>query len=77
MILLDDSCKKTEPELPSEVTIDGALLIDDVANLDDAYLDEVISDWLSDNYGHVHLGFDYDVVGLDVYVTNIIWDTSS
>jgi len=65
-----------EPELPTEVTIDGELLVDDIDDIGEAYLDEVISDWLSDNYGFVHLGFDYDIVGTDVYVFNILWDTS-
>lgn len=68
--------KVVEPELPTEVTIDGELLVDDVDDIGEAYLDEVISDWLSDNYGFLHLGFDYDVVGTDVHVTNILWDTS-
>ena len=49
-------------------------------NVDDILVNDilmkVISDWLSDEYGAVHLGFDYDIVGTDVYVTNILWDTS-
>lgn len=65
-----------EPELPTEVVIDGELLVDDIDDIGEAYLDEVISDWLSDNYGFVHFGFDYDVVGTDVHVFNILWDTS-
>lgn len=65
-----------EPELPTELTIDGELLVDDVDDIGEAYLDEVISDWLSDEYGFIHLGFDYDIVGTDVHVFNILWDTS-
>ena len=68
--------KVVEPELPTEVTIDGELLVDDIDDIGEAYLDEVISDWLSDEYGVVHLGFDYDIVGTDVHVFNILWDTS-
>lgn len=65
-----------EPELPTELTISGDLLIDDFDNIGEAYLDEAISDWLSDECGFVHLGFDYDIVDGDVHVTNIKWDTS-
>ena len=62
--------KTVEPELPTELTIDGEL-VDDIDDIE-AYLDEVISDWLSDEYGF-DLGF-ADIVGTDVHVTNILWD---
>lgn len=64
-----------EPELPLEVVIDGSTLVDDVDELEGAYLDEEISDWLSDNYGFLHTGFDYEVQDGMVYVKNIKWDT--
>lgn len=63
-------------QLPEMVVIDGSLLVDDGVNLEDAYLDEVISDWLSDNYGFTHLGFNYEVKDGMVYVTGIQWDTN-
>ena len=65
-----------EPELPGEVVIDGELLVDNSEDLEDAYLDETVSDWLSDNYGFCHYGFDMEVKDGKVYVTNIKWDTS-
>lgn len=74
--------EEDELKLPREVAIDIHALVDDDIDLsgDDYNLDEVISDWLSDEYGYCHFGFEYEY-NFDkdpdfVYVTNIKWDTS-
>ena len=63
--------------LPREVTITlDALGLDSYE--DDEELEEAISDWLSDEYGYCHYGFDWehgdDVDTIEIY--NIDWDTS-
>ena len=76
----DESLKEDKNQddlgLPSEVVIDGELLVDNLDDLEDAWLDDEVSDWLSDNYGYCHYGFDIEVKDGKVYVTNINWDTS-
>lgn len=66
--------------LPKEVVINIHSLVDDNIDLsgDDYNLDEVIADWLSDNYGFCVNGcdynYDYNKDPEFVYVTNIDWD---
>jgi len=62
-------------DLPTSVIIDLRQLIDDDIDVEAVFLDDLISDWLSDTYGFTHFGFDYDVNGDEVHVTNVQWDT--
>ena len=67
--------------LPGEITIELTDLIsaEEIAEeeyVEDLAIGDIISDYLSDEYGFVHFGFDYDIQGDNVLVTNIKWDTS-
>lgn len=65
-----------EPELPTTLTVDVSMFVDGDIDLESTYLDDAISDWLSDEYGFCHFGFDYEVEGDKIRVYNIAWDTS-
>lgn len=71
---------KEDIDLPTEVTYDFYTLVDDGIDIesDDYYLDDVIADRLSDDYGYTHFGFNYDInkESGDVYVYDIKWDLS-
>ena len=34
----------------------------DIEDIDDDELDDFLSDWLSDEYGYCHFGFDYEII---------------
>ena len=78
-VKVEDLKESAEIKLPTEVSINLDVLVDEPEEVDDSwYFDEVISDYLSDEYGFCHYGFDYTVdkdAGL-VHVTDIKWDTS-
>lgn len=79
--LKDRSKKKTvkeevKHELPSTVSIDLNELIEDDVDIEEIFLNDLISDYLSNTYGFLHFGFNYDVSGDKVFVTDIAWDTS-
>ena len=90
----NDSCQEYDMEsdivrgiddiLPVNVTILASQLqldTDDIAD-DEEELEEVISDYLSDEYGFCHNGFNFEVVRnengepSEFVVTNIDWDLS-
>jgi len=71
--------EEKEPELPKEVTMDMATMNDLDINPSETggdELDEIIGDWLSDEYGYCHFGFEYDVENDHINIYNIEWDTS-
>lgn len=68
--------KELTNKLPKEVTINVDSLVGDDVDIESAFLDDEISDWLSDTYGFCHFGFEYDIRDDKVVVTNIQWDTS-
>ena len=75
-----DEYERSNIDLPDEVTYDFYTLVDDGIDIesDDYYLDDVIADRLSDDYGYTHFGFNYDInkESGDVYVYDIKWDLS-
>lgn len=63
-----------ESDLPKEVEL-SIYDVGYVAGETDAdELDEIISDYLSDNYGYCHNGFQFDVDGDTIYIYDIKWD---
>lgn len=34
-----------------------------IEDIDDDELDDFLSDWLSDEFGYCHFGFDYEIIG--------------
>jgi predicted transcriptional regulator YdeE len=69
--------KSSMPQLPKEVTIPANILTDgEDMDFVEMYLDDAISDYLSDTFGFLHFGFNYEIVGDKVHVTDISWDTS-
>lgn len=65
-----------EPELPTTLTVDVSMFVEDDTDLEEVFLSDAISDWLSDEYGFCHFGFDYEIEGDKIRVYNIAWDTS-
>ena len=65
-----------EPYLPKSVVIDGEVLVDDINELDEADLEEAITDWLDNEYGFLFKNYDFKVKDGKVFVTDIEWDTS-
>ena len=78
-ILKEDTVKKEEFNLPSEVTFTASEVALDTDDEDPA---DRLSDLLSDTYGFTHYGFDYEVVKnkdgepSEFICKNIKWDTS-
>jgi hypothetical protein len=62
--------------LPSEVFIEYDKLDVDWEECDEDELLDAISDYLSDEYGYCHDGFEYKNTGSCICVTNIEWDTT-
>lgn len=70
--------------LPKKVTISIDELLEkeylDVdTELDEDYIADAVSDYLSDTYGFCHYGFNIDEVNMGrkvIKVTDIKWDTS-
>ena len=71
--------------LPTEITLDRIDIEDNGFNVyDDDELEEQLSEYLSDEYGCCHEGFNYDVVWdsflpdqpRKIKITNIDWDTT-
>lgn len=55
------------------------LTYDEIVEEDEDYVADTISDYLSDEYGFCHYGFEIDEIDFDKKVfriTNIKWDTS-
>lgn len=75
-VSLKDMREAVEPELPSEVDIKLSSLISSDTDVESVFLDDSISDHLSDEFGFCHFGFNYEVIGDTVHVTDIAWDTS-
>ena len=74
-----DEGEEDEIDLPKEVTMDAQTMNDlgiNPSETEGDELDELIGDWLSDEYGFCHYGFEYDVEGDHINIYNIEWDTS-
>jgi len=68
-----------EIDLPKDVVMDTQTMDDlgiNPSETEGDEIDEIISDWLSDEYGFCHFGFEYDVEGDHINIYNIEWDTS-
>lgn len=62
--------------LPKEVFIDYDKLDIDWEEPDEYELLDAISDYLSDEYGFCHDGFEYKDTGSCIHITDIEWDTT-
>lgn len=70
---------KEEYNLPKEVIIDAHTMDDlgiDSQETDGDEISEILSDYLSDEYGFCHYGFNFDVEGDHINVYDIKWDTT-
>ena len=69
--------RNDEPNLPTELSVNGYDINDCWDNLDeDEKLDE-ISDYLSNEYEYCHDGFEYEEdENCNVQISNIKWDTT-
>ena len=61
--------------LPSEVDMEIDSCLADALE-DVVYVEQVINDYLSDEYGWCVWGYEYDIVGNHIHITNINWDVS-
>lgn len=71
--------EEEEIDLPKDVVMDTQTMDDlgiNPSETEGDEIDEIISDWLSDEYGFCHFGFEYDVEGDHINIYNIEWDTS-
>lgn len=51
--------------------------MEDLSNIDDDVILDIVSDYLSDQFGFCHEGFENAEINSDkVVVTGILWDTS-
>ena len=62
--------------LPKEIFIDYDKLDIDWEEPDEDEILDAISDYLSDEYGFCHDGFEYKDTGSCIHITNIKWDTT-
>lgn len=67
---------KEDIDLPSELTLSiyDFNYVDGETDIDE--LNDAIGDYLSDEYGYCHNGFQFDVEGDKIYVYGIEWDLS-
>lgn len=67
---------REDVDLPSELTLSiyDFDYVDGETNIDE--LNDSIGDYLSDEYGYCHNGFQFDVEGDKIYVYDIDWDLS-
>lgn len=62
-------------DLPAQVDIEiNSCLADAIENKD--YVEEYINNYLSDSYGYCNSGYNYNIDGDCIHVTNIEWDVS-
>lgn len=63
-----------ESELPTELYVNYYDIDAEWYNLEEQEQDEAVSDYLSDEYGFCHRGFEYEEIGEQIHITNIEWD---
>ena len=69
--------RNDEPNLPTELTVDGYDINGDWEELDEDEKLDAISDYLSDEYEYCHDGFEYEEdENHNVQISNIKWDTT-
>lgn len=69
--------RNDEPNLPTELTVDGYDISGDWEELDEDEKLDAISDYLSDEYEYCHDGFEYKEDDCcNVHISNIKWDTT-
>jgi hypothetical protein len=67
--------RNDEPNLPTELFVDYNDISEDWEELDEDEKVDIISDYLSDEYGFCHDGFDYEELD-SIRIYNIEWDTT-
>ena len=69
--------RNDEPNLPTELTVDGYDISGDWEELDEDEKLDAISDYLSNEYEYCHDGFEYEEdENCNVQISNIKWDTT-
>ena len=73
---VDEWESNNKDDLPSELTLSiyDFNYVDGETDIDE--LNDAIGDYLSDEYGYCHKGFQFDVEGEKIYVYDIDWDLS-
>ncbi len=68
--------RNDEPDLPSEFVVGCYNVDDNWDELDDDEKSDAISDYLSDEYGYCHEGFEFEETDNgDIHVYDIQWNT--
>ena len=64
-------------ELPKNIQIDSKVMDElgiNPTETDGDEISEILSDWLSNEFGFCHKGFEFEVEGNHINILNIIWD---